>query len=264
MTCPHCGFAAGADQNECPLCGTPLDGEAGDPRTPSGGAGAEDGTPAAGGARGEPELTPWEAEGGLGALADSWWASLTDPNRFFSRVDWEGGLTRPLLYFLVFWVLAAGFEAVWFTVLSRTLGSALGIGEVAGTGGGSGLVSFFLSPFKGLFLLGVAGGALHLAALALADRPRSAGATARALCYATGPQVLRAVPLVGGLAAFVWSGFLAVLGVRSAHRTSTLRASAAVGIVFFLFVLAAAAYAVFLLTQSGDGLSVPAAVPRAG
>lgn len=276
MSCPHCGFEADPDQEECPLCGTPLGGEAEAPGVEPGGAahaaGSGGTTPsearpapdaAAEGRGPESELTPWEAEGGTGALADSWWESLTDPTRFFSRLDWNGALARPVLYFLVFWILAAGFEAVWFTAVSRALGSAFGLGDVAAAGG-AGALSFFLSPFKGLFLLGLAAGALHLSALALAERPRSVRSTVRALCYAAGPQVLRAVPLVGGLAAFLWSGFLAVIGVRSAHRTTTFRAAAAVGIVFFLFVVAVTVYAVFLLTQSGNGLPVPVALPRAG
>lgn len=275
MTCPHCGFEADSDQEECPLCGTPLDGGREEPGTTGVGkeasgpgrgarsAGRESGPDPGPDRGGGADLTPWEARGGLGALADSWWESLTDPERFYSRLPWDDGLTRAVLYFLVFWVLAAGFEAVWFAVFSRLVGSAIGVGELA-AGGGSGLLGFFLSPFKGLVGLALASGALHLAAVALADRPRSVGATARALCYATGPQVLRAVPVAGPLAAFLWSGFLAVVGVRTAHRTTTFRAAAAVGIVFVVFTLAATAYGLYLLTRSGGGLPVPAGMRPAG
>lgn len=269
MSCPRCGFAADPEQTECPLCGTPLGADAaeGGGGEPRGGSPPDAGSsPASAGPRGGADLTPWEERGGFWSLADSWWESLTEPDRFFARVPWDRGLGRPLVFFLAFWILGAGFEAIWFRVISRTVASALGLGEVVAAGGG-GLTSFFLSPFRGLFLLGVAAGALHLSVLVLADRPRSIGATVRALCYAAGPQVLRVVPVLGSLAAALWSVFLAVIGIRSAHRTSTLRAAGAVGIVValsLLVALATAAYAVFVATQSGNGMPVPGAVPPGG
>lgn len=266
MSCPRCGFAADPEQTECPLCGTPLGadgGEAGGGKRRGGSPPDPRSSPERAGPRGRAGLTPWEERGGFWSLADSWWESLTEPDRFFSRVPWDRGLGRPLVFFLVFWILGAGFEAIWLRVISRTVASALGVGEAVAAGGG-GLTSFFLSPFRGLFLLGVAGGALHLSALLLADRPRSIGATVRALSYASGPQVLRVVPVLGPLAAALWSVFLAVIGIRSAHRTSTLRAAGAVGIVLVLFVLATTAYAVYLVTQSGSGVAVPRAVPPGG
>lgn len=245
MTCPHCGHEADPEQEECPLCGTALGEEAS-------------------GAPGEGGLTPWETEGGIRALVDSWCESLTEPGRFYSRLRWDGGLGWPLLYFLVFSVVGAAFSTVWFLLLAPALMSAIGLGELAAAGSGSALVQFFLSPFKALALLGLFAAASHAVARGLTRRPRPVRATARALCYAAGPQVLKAVPFVGGAIAFLWSAALAVLGLRSAHRTSTLRAVAVAGGGFVVLTLALAGLTALLVTQFEGDLSLPAGMPISG
>lgn len=245
MSCPHCGYEADPDEEECPLCGTPLDGADGASERGSAGdgPGAERaGSTAAAGSGAETEsreeLTPWEAGGGVGALVDSWWESLSEPGRFFSRVDWEGGLEDPLLYYLFFSVLGAAFNTVWSVVLGSALASMMGAeGMEAMAAGGSPLLQFFLSPFSALFSLAVGSAAAHVGARLLASRPRSLGATARSFSYAVGPQLLLAVPFVGSVVGGVWTLVLGILGLREAHRVSTLRAVGIVVIGFFvLFV----------------------------
>lgn len=249
MTCPHCGYEADPDQPACPLCGSRLDEGGGSGSVPPSSApGDRDGG------------TPWEVRGGPRGLLRSWWRSLIDPGRFYSRVDWSGGLDRPVLYFLVFSVVGAGFDSLWHALLTPTLLSALGAEELLRAAGGSQLLSFFLSPFKALFWLGLAAAGAQLGAVVLAERRRSVGATARALCYASGPQLLRAVPFLGGLVAFFWSAVLAVIGLREAHRTSTARAvgSLATASLLLLFVMV---LVTALVLGAGLGGSLPVTLP---
>lgn len=262
MKCPHCGYDADPGQEECPLCGTPLDGSDEWPGTEPDAAATPSAEEEAGTGEGPArELTPWEAGGGIGALVDSWWESLSEPRRFFSRVDWDGGWESPVLYYLLFVVIGAGLGSLWSALLMPAFVSALGVENlVPSPSGGVLLRQFFLSPFRALFSLAVFAGAAHLVLTLLADRPRRFRATARALCYSVGPQMLMVVPFLGGLAAVIWSAVLAVVGVRTAHRTST-------GRVVGALVLAAFVYAGFstiwgLAVQGALSGSLP--VPGAG
>jgi len=258
LICPHCGYEAGSEQEECPLCGTPLEGREG--KVPAGNApdaaresaatrpGSDDGSAAGG--------TPWEAAGGIDSLFRTWWESLSDPKGFFSRVDWDGGWENPLLYYLLFSVVGAGLATLWSALLVPAVVSAVGMGDLVPTpSGGALLGQFFLSPFQALFALAVFAGASHLVLAFLADRPRGIGATARAFCYSAGPQLLLVVPFLGGVAALIWSAVLAAVGLRTAHRTTTGRAVGAL-------VVTAVAYMAFttvwgLVVQGALGGALP-------
>lgn len=268
MTCPHCGHEADPGRETCPLCGTPLAGAgseadadradvAAEPGSPESAGGADDGRGEAGPQGGE--LTPWEAGGGVTALAASWWESLADPARFFSRLDWRAGLWPPLLYYLFFSVVGAAFQSLWNALLTPALFSALGGGELmAAAGAGSPLLGFFLSPFRALLGLALAAALMHPVARLVSDRARSIGATARVVCYAAGPQVLLVVPFLGGLAGAAWTAVLVVLGIREAHRTSTARAAAVLGVAFVAGMLLATVLVAFLAAVGAlDALPLP-------
>lgn len=257
MKCPHCGYDADPGQEECPLCGSPLEEavESGEAGVDAGGRASASAETAAG-AR---ELTPWEAGGGPGALVDSWWESLSNPEGFFSRVDWQGGWESPLLYYLLFMVVGAGLGSLWSALLMPAFVSALGVENLVPTMSASVLLrQFFLSPFRALFSLAVFAGAAHLVLVLLADRPRRFPASARALCYAAGPQLLMVVPFLGGLAAVIWSAVLAVVGLRAAHRTSTGRVLGALFLAFFVYVAFSTVWGLVVQGALGGSLPFPA------
>lgn len=264
MKCPHCGYDADPGQEECPLCGTPLEEavESGEAGVGAGGRTSASAERTAGtGERTGRELTPWEAGGGAGALVDSWWESLSEPGRFFTRVDWTGGWESPLLYYLLFVVIGAGLGSLWSALLMPAFVSAFGVENLVPTpSGGVLLRQFFLSPFRALFSLAVFAGAAHLVVTLLADRPRRFRATARALCYSVGPQMLMVVPFLGGLAALIWSAVLAVVGLRTAHGTSTGRVVGALVLAAFVYAAFSAVWG--LVVQGALGGSIP--LPGAG
>lgn len=183
------------------------------------------------------ERVPWEddefsfpANFGL-----TWWESLTRPVRCFHGVDWEGPLSRPLLYWLLVWIVAAAVSLLWTPTEMEALSAALG-DEIAMDGGLLQLLSFFLTPFVALVSLAVAMALHHLAALLLAPERRGIEATGRVVCYASGPLVLASLPAPWPLDWFVmiavwtWLVTLLVIGFREAHRTSTARAGGIVAI----------------------------------
>lgn len=209
--CPHCGHESEADV--CPLCGTEM---------PAAAAAAPDEAPT-GAARGAPERTDrvaWE-DPGVGFPRDAWttWRdSLFEPASFFGRLDHGGPLSRPVFYLLLVTVAGAFCHLLWQAFLYVPL-----TGEAA-FGGDLYVIQFFTTPFFVLAGLAVETLLLHLFVLMLAPDHRGMGSTARVICYAAGPAVLLAVPFVGGLAGWVWSLVLQVVGIREAHRTTTGRA----------------------------------------
>lgn len=184
----------------------------------------------------------------------SWRESLFEPTSFFRRIDHAGSMVRPILYFLLVSVLGAFFNLVWQAYLYMPLA-----GEAASYGGGFYVVQFFASPFAVLFFLAIQTLLLHLFVLMLAPEHRGIGSTVRVICYASGPAVLSAVPLVGALAAGVWGLVLQVVGIREAHRTTTGRAVVvalgplilAFGAALFLVVL------VLMTVGQGEVVSGP-------
>jgi hypothetical protein len=227
--CPHCGFSVEPGAVTCPLCGSELG-------TRGAGAGRppEAAAPAPGGGAATGERLAWEEpdEDFFSSLFDAWKTSLFEPARFFRSVSWEGPFARPLLYFLIVFVAAALFGAVWQGLVFRPW--ARHVIEVWGgvewpmlgrQGPASVLFDFFLSPFAGLFVLGVSTLIFHLFVLLVVPTRRGIGQTARVVCYSWGPAVLAIVPVLGPLAAYlVWIPVLQVLGLREAHRTTTGRA----------------------------------------
>lgn len=203
--CPGCGFEATAGSTACPLCGHDLTPPASE---------TEDRLPAW-----EDAAVPFPRN-----LLETWRESLFEPGRFFGGVAYEGSLARPLLYYLVI-AVAGAFFTLWWQAVGWMPARALLGGD---TSGPEALVSFFLSPFAALFGLAVWTLVLHLFVVIVAPRRRGLGATARVICYSGGPMVLTAVPFLGVLVGGVWTVVLQVVGIRSAHRTTTGRAVAAV------------------------------------
>lgn len=194
--------------------------------------------------------TPWERDdAGFADMFRSWMEVMTEPFEFFERLDVDVPFARPLLFFLVFWVVGSGLGS---------LATQAALGDwAAETYAREGLEQpdalwnlfyFFLSPFLGVLALGLNIVFVHVGVRLFVKDARPLGVTARGLCYSVAPQVAVIIPFLGWLVAAPWSLFLAVAGVRTLHGTSTGRAVAAVfvpqlvfwftiGMLFFFFVV---------------------------
>ncbi len=279
-TCPHCGHDADASADECPLCGTLLNGSAGGPADASSGAGAR-GTsgPAsrdAGGGAARPEgeraggPVPWEDPrlGFVDGIRETWRESLFEPDRFFGRIRDEGTVVRPLLYYLLV-AVATSFATLVWEAQGLTLAHMAGYVDMGGATAAGPVISFVLSPILALVLALMLTVIFHLGALMVAPDRRGMGATARVVCYAAGPSVLAVVPIVGPAVGAIWGLVLQVVGLREVHRATTLRG---VFMVFWLWLVFAVfmVLAILLFAWMGgapDGgalvLSGPAGLPAA-
>ena len=180
---------------------------------------------------------PWEDEqlSFPANLGLTWWASLTTPRRFFRQVDWEGPFSRPLLYWLLLWIVTGALGLLWVSPELEALSTVLGEqGSVDSRL--VQLLNFFMSPFAALAALAIGMVLHHLAALLLAPERRGIDATGRVICYAAGPLVVTPFPVPWMLdwlvtvAVWVWVATILVLGFREAHRTTTGRAGGIVAI----------------------------------
>jgi hypothetical protein len=182
---------------------------------------------------------PWEDPGvGFPAnLGRTWIESLTTPVEFFRRLEPEAPLARAVLYFLIMAIGAALFSLLWGVSgsapeLPPEAASVVDLDPRALQ-----LFGFFISPFANLVLLGLAVLAVHAFVRLLTDSERSAVATCRIICYASGPALLTIVPWAGEVAGWIGSAVLLAIGVREVHGTTTGKASLTVLLPFLLAVL---------------------------
>lgn len=183
-------------------------------------------------------MIAWERESASfpGDLFESWLHCMTRPFEFFESQNPGVPISRPLLFFLVFWVVASGLGTLSTeAALGGWYDEAYGANGLTDPGAPWLLFTFFLSPFIGLVSLALQVGLIHLGVRLFIPGAKSIGATGRALCYVVAPQVVVIVPFLGWLVAPLWSLFLAVVAVRQVHGTSTGRAVAAAIVPPFVF-----------------------------
>lgn len=204
--CTRCGFETVGGSGRCPLCGSDL----------------ADGPPPGEAVAWEDPRIPFPLD-----LLTTWRQSVLEAARFFPRLRYGAGLARPLLYYLLVYVVAA-FFGLWWDTLGVAAGWRAAVGPPGVDRGTAALLEFFAMPFLALLGLGLGTLVLHFFALLLAPERRGLGDTARVLCYAAGPAVLNIVPVVGPVVGFLWTLVLQVIGIRAAHRTTTGRAAAIV------------------------------------
>lgn len=183
-------------------------------------------------------MIAWERETASfpGDLFESWLHCMTRPFEFFENTDPTAPVSRPLLFFLLFWIVASGFGTLSTeAALGGWYDELYAAESITEPGAPWLLFTFFLSPFIGLMSLALYVGLTHLGVRLFVPEAKSIGVTGRALCYAVAPQIVVIVPFLGWLVAPLWSLFLAVVAVRQVHSASTGRAVAAVIVPPFVF-----------------------------
>ncbi|MBK9519224.1 MAG: YIP1 family protein [Anaeromyxobacter sp.] len=97
-----------------------------------------------------------------------------------------------------------------------------------GVSGGATLAQIALAPLFALLGIYLTAGVLHLLLLLFKAAPRGFDATLTVVGYATGLQLLLAVPGCGGLLALVWYLVALIIGLGEAQRCGPGKAAAAV------------------------------------
>ena len=149
-------------------------------------------------------------------------AVLKTPSDFFRTMPVTGGMAKPLIFYLLL---------SEFVVLCHFVWGLLGIGAVAQlmkspelmdlsmgfAGVGSVLLLIVAPPIYVLYVL-IMTGVVHLLLRLLNSGEAGAEATFRVLCYSSAPLLLSFIPLIGPHVGGLWSIWLAIIGLKQAHR----------------------------------------------
>lgn len=199
-----------------------------------------------------PSGFPWppaEGEPVLSAFARTWRGASLDPRRFFAELPEEGSLGAALLYYLPLGIAVAGAQLFRRVLRGPPEEGETGLLGIEPAAGMAPLLEFLLAPLLLLVSLFLAAGVTHLLLRVLGGANRDFVFTTRVFTYSYSPQVLAVIPIAGQVIGFVWMVWVAVIGVREGHRTTTGRAAAAV-LVPVVITLTFAALAAFIAAMN--------------
>jgi len=196
--------------------------------------------PTAGGAGGEFNLSD-----PVGIFISTVQRAVLEPVDFFRGIARRGDLTSPLVFALICYEIYTLFAGL------------LALVEVSGTSEGVGafIVSLILAPIFAAIGLFIGAGILHLLVLLLI-KPSNAGfeATFRVTSYSSVTTLVSWIPIIG-LIANLYGLYLAIVGIREVHGTTTGRAAlvvlipAAVVILLILVFVSLVGAALFFSAQ---------------
>jgi len=173
----------------------------------------------------ESKYCPWEDLENIGLLRGIFLTlkqSLFTPAKFFSGLPTKGGLLNPLLYGMIIGTIGG---------MAGYLAGMLVDTPFISTAKLSGLMAILVGLFLPLFVfIGIILGTilLHASLFLVGGSNENFEATFRIVSYASGPDLLNAVPVIGWMIALIWKLVVTILGVREVQRISTGRAAAAV------------------------------------
>jgi hypothetical protein len=171
---------------------------------------------------------------------------VTAPVGFFRSIRREGDFVNPLIFAIICYEVSA--------ILGGLLG-LVGVGMGGTRGFGSFLVSIILAPIFAAIGLFIGAGILHLLVmLIVGSRNSGFEGTFRVGAYSSVTSLVSWIPFIGWIAS-LYGIYLAIMGIREVHNTSTGKAVIVVlipAVVVFLLVLliiAAIGAAIFFGTQ---------------
>ena len=169
---------------------------------------------------------------------------VTAPVGFFRGIRREGDFVNPLIFALICYEVSA--------ILSGLLGL---LGVFGGRGFGSFLVSLIVAPIFAAIGLFIGAGILHLLVmLIVGSRNSGYEGTFRVGAYSSVTSLVSWIPIIGWIAS-LYGIYLAIMGIREVHNTSTGKAALVVlipAVVLFLLallIIAAVGAALFFGTQ---------------
>ena len=169
---------------------------------------------------------------------------VTAPVDFFRGIRRQGDFVNPLIFAIICYEVSA------------ILGGLLSLVGVSGSRGfGAFLVSIILAPIGAAIGLFIGAGIIHLLVmLIVGSRNSGFEGTFRVSAYSSVTSLVSWIPFIGWIAS-LYGIYLAIMGIREVHNTTTGRAALVVlipAVVVFLLVLliiAAIGAALFFGTQ---------------
>jgi len=171
---------------------------------------------------------------------------VTAPVGFFRGIRREGDFVNPLIFAIICYEVSA--------ILGGLL-SLVGVGMGGTRGFGSFLIGIILAPIGAAIGLFIGAAILHLLVMLIVGS-RNAGfeGTFRVGAYSAVTTLVSWIPIIG-LIASLYGIYLAIVGIREVHSTTTGRAAlvvlipAVVVILLVLLIIAAIGAAIFFGTQ---------------
>jgi hypothetical protein len=171
---------------------------------------------------------------------------VTAPVGFFRGIRRQGDFVNPLIFAIICYEVSA--------ILGGLLG-LVGVGMGDAQGFGSFLIGIILAPIGAAIGLFIGAGILHLLVMLIVGS-RNAGyeGTFRVGAYSAVTTLVSWIPIIG-LIASLYGIYLAIMGIREVHNTSTGKAAIVVlipAVVVFLLVvliIAVIGAAIFFGTQ---------------
>lgn len=145
---------------------------------------------------------------------------LTDPSRTFSTMKREGGLGKPLTFFMI----AGGIGSIVSLIAQLLISSAVGSNQFANADipmVGIIIGAIILLPIGIALNAFIGAGITHLSGK-LCGLPRDFETTFRVYCYAFGAgTALAVIPFCGQYAGGIWGLVVCCIGMAKAHEVST-------------------------------------------
>jgi hypothetical protein len=141
--------------------------------------------------------------------------AVLEPVNFFRGIARRGDLISPLVFALICYEVYTLFAGL--LALVGVSGTSEGVGAF--------IVSLILAPIFAAIVLFIGAGILHLLVLLLI-KPSNAGfeATFRVTSYSSVTTLVSWIPIIG-LIANLYGLYLAIVGIREVHGTTTGRAA---------------------------------------
>lgn len=185
------------------------------------------------------EEVPWERMEELGfwsALGETIKEILGTPEDFFSRLSPTGGFGKPLLYGLILGVVGVILGQIWTLV-----GNAIGFSAAGMMGSefsnvmqqqATGIVSIIMLILVSVVAVPIGlfinAGVLHLMLMILGGANEDFEATFRAIAYSQTAQLAQIIPIIGTLAAAIWTIVLEVKALANLHDITSGKALLAI------------------------------------
>jgi hypothetical protein len=241
--CPNCGQPAQPDDKFCRNCGIPFKEKPADqemfsetppdspipplpPPPPPTGLAAESSPPPE-----EERHVPWEEREKYGffeAFWLTWKETIVNPDRFFSKLPYKGGMGSPILYAVIIGTIATAVSAVyglifstaWMGILSR-LTHQPDFMENMHWGTRWTLIQIPLAPFIVILGIFILSGIIHIIGKMFGWAKRDYEATLRAVAYSEAPHLFALVPFCGYYVSGIWALILVIIGYKNMQDTST-------------------------------------------
>jgi hypothetical protein len=169
---------------------------------------------------------------------------VTAPVAFFRGIRRQGDLINPLIFAIICYEVSA------------ILGGLLSVAGVYGSDGfGAFLVSIILAPIFAAIGLFIGAGILHLLVMLIIGSGNAGfEATFRVSAYSSVTSLVSWIPVIGWIAS-LYGIYLAIVGMREVHSTTTGKAAlvvlipAAIVILLVLIIITLVGAAIFMSTQ---------------